>query len=144
MFELPATTCRLVATRPSLLTTKPVPSDCSVRTDTTDGVDRAAISAGVRIEAGLGDESFCAWPGSAPGATAGFALQDKRPRRQMPMSVGRMVRKGPQRSLRYPPNRAPSTRLGLECDVARLCVGISVMEATLLPCEWPREEEAEA
>src|SRR5262245_2083704 len=41
-------TWRLLATSPSLETTKPVPNECSVRTETTEGVETAAISAGVR------------------------------------------------------------------------------------------------
>ncbi len=62
ILELPATTWRFVATSPSLLTTKPVPRDWSVRTETTEGVERAAISAGVRI-VGAG-ATFC-WLGAS-------------------------------------------------------------------------------
>jgi len=58
-----------------------------VRTETTDGVDRAAISAGVRIDAGPGEESF--GDVSGLGAAADFGRQESRPKRQMPTSAPR-------------------------------------------------------
>ena len=56
-----------------------------MRTETTEGVDRAAISAGVRIDAGAAEESF--GDVSGLGAVADFGLQESKPRRQMPTSV---------------------------------------------------------
>src|SRR5688572_16957726 len=51
---LPPSTWKFVAIQPSLRTMKPVPSESRVRIDTTDGVERAAISAGDRSEARAG------------------------------------------------------------------------------------------
>src|SRR5262245_43345283 len=98
MSALPAMTWRLVAMRPSGLTTNPVPSDCSVRTETTEGVERAAISAGVRSA----DRAASAPWGDSAGADVGWrAPQEAAPRRNKPTNV-EVTNRTALGSLRHP------------------------------------------
>ncbi len=61
-----AMTWKFVAIQPSLRTTKPVPSECGVRMETTAGVALAAISAGVlEAVAGAAAGVECAQAASA-------------------------------------------------------------------------------
>src|SRR6266542_1918399 len=73
---------------PSLLTTKPVPSACSVRTETTAGVERAAISAGVR---NAGADDLGSRAGSALGAATGLGLHESDAARHVQRRVTRRV-----------------------------------------------------
>ena len=91
MLELPATTCRLVAMRPSLATMKPVPSACSVCARRSTASIRAAISAGERKGRAPGDAARGA---SAMGDAADLGWHPSAPMKQSQMGVDLEMRKG--------------------------------------------------